>query len=621
MDVTAVLAAAAADPRPEAAAPQPVWTVVPGTLAGFLATAGTLTLDQRRLIVRQALLVFEQNFAHLPLKVAMHGVNPVQRLRLLDARLSGEEDPGPEWAFHFELQSIFHSVRDLHTGYRLPAPFADHAAFLPFRIEEAFEDGAPRYVVTQVNAALLPVGSDLAVGVTVTHWNGVPVGRAADVNGERYAGSNLAARHARGLDSLTQRALAGHLPPDEEWVTLSYVDLDGKPRELTLPWLVLRRTVPAPPVGGVAPRGVDIEGEELASIRGFLFPPGGAGPSGYTATGIFLWREVETASGTFGHVRITGFSLGRFTSQAAWVAAVQAHVEAFASIVTSLPGEGLIIDIRGNPGGHIVAGEILLQFLTHRRVQPEPAQMISSPLNLLLARTTGDYAPWERSLALAVRTGAVYSDAFPLSSEELVNAFGQFYHGPVVLITDARCYSTSDIFAAGFADHGIGTIIGTDGNTGAGGANVVGQADLLDDLKDVPGSPYRKLPAGAEISVAIRRTLRVGESAGTPLEDLGVVPQVRHRLTVADLLGGNPDLMETAGRELAKLPRRRLRISLAGGTLHYDTLGLDRVDFYVDGRPRGSADVTDGPGDLPLEGERVRAEGFLRGDLVAVATA
>ena len=44
--------------------------------------------------------------------------------------------------------------------------------------------------------------------------------------------------------------------------------------------------------------------------------------------------------------------------------------------------------------------------------------------------------------------------------------------GPVVLITDARCYSTTDIFAAGFQDHKVGTILGTDNNTGAGGANV-----------------------------------------------------------------------------------------------------------------------------------------------------
>ena len=53
----------------------------------FLQTAGTLTLDERRVLVDQALLLIEQNYVHLPLKVAMHAVNPLQRLRLLRARL------------------------------------------------------------------------------------------------------------------------------------------------------------------------------------------------------------------------------------------------------------------------------------------------------------------------------------------------------------------------------------------------------------------------------------------------------------------------------------------------------------------------------------------------------
>jgi len=35
-----------------------------------------------------------------------------------------------------------------------------------------------------------------------------------------------------------------------------------------------------------------------------------------------------------------------------------------------------------------------------------------------------------------------------------------------------RCYSTTDMFAAGFKDHGIGKILGVDNDTGAGGANV-----------------------------------------------------------------------------------------------------------------------------------------------------
>ena len=62
-------------------------------LAEFLATAGTLTLAQRKLLVDQALVLLEQNYAHLPLKVAMHAVNPVQRLRVLRARLERRRRP------------------------------------------------------------------------------------------------------------------------------------------------------------------------------------------------------------------------------------------------------------------------------------------------------------------------------------------------------------------------------------------------------------------------------------------------------------------------------------------------------------------------------------------------
>jgi hypothetical protein len=48
-------------------------------LPTFLAGAGVLTEDERKLIVRQALILIEQNYAHLPLKRAMHSIEPVQR--------------------------------------------------------------------------------------------------------------------------------------------------------------------------------------------------------------------------------------------------------------------------------------------------------------------------------------------------------------------------------------------------------------------------------------------------------------------------------------------------------------------------------------------------------------
>src|SRR3712207_4451464 len=143
----------------------------------------------------------------------------------------------------------------------------------------------------------------------------------------------------------------------------------------------------------------------------------------------------------------------------------------------------------------------------------------------------------------ALETGAIFSSAFPITPVDGANRRGQRYSGPVVLVTDARCYSATDIFAAGFQDHGIGDVLGVDDNTGAGGANVWEHRLLLRLLGQegnpslpVPGSPLRSLPKQAGMRVSIRRTLRVGAQAGTELEDLGVVPDARHEMTRRDLL-------------------------------------------------------------------------------------
>src|SRR4029453_13629285 len=97
-------------------------------------------------------------------------------------------------------------------------------------------------------------------------------------------------------------------------------------------------------------------------------------------------------------------------------------------------------------------------------------------------------------------------------------------------------YPAADRFAAGFQDNGIGPVLGVDLNTGAGGANVWKHADLIAALSNVDGSPYRPLPPGIDIPVAIRRTLRVGPNTGTPVEDFGVRSDEVHQTTRDDIL-------------------------------------------------------------------------------------
>ena len=631
---------------------------VPGlgsqALGTFLATAGSLTLQDRKLIVDQALILIESNYVHLPMKEAMYAANPVRRLRLLRTKLDRQTAAAlePEWLYHWQISSVFHSVRDLHTNYLLPAPFAGQIAFLPFGVEKAHDAGADHYIVTRILSGFQAEGFD--VGAEITHWNGVPIARAVALNGARFAGSNTAANLARGLDALTLRPLLIQLPPDEEWVTVSFVGNDGGKRELRAHWQVAPNLPPATDHDAVTVAatslGLDLDSDEKSRAMKLLYRPDvvdleegqtsaelaepvvveGADLA-TTMPGVFRARTVNTTSGTFGNVRIFTFNVNDPV----------AFRDEFVRLTGQLPQNGLIVDVRGNGGGHIFAAEFLLQTMTPKTISPEPVQFISTPLNLRIVRRhkdnpTGeiDLGPWYESLEQATETGATHSAAHPITPAAGANEIGQTYHGPVVLITDARCYSATDIFAAGFADHQIGSILGVDDSTGAGGANVWTHG-LLATLLRLPApadaeSPYRTLPNGANLRTAIRRTLRVGAAAGTPVEDFGIRPDAIHRMTRNDVLSGNVDLLAAAGKMLASMPVRRMDMAVGNAgtgtaTIDLTVAGIDRIDLYLDTRPRISQDVTDGDVHLTLAdvapGQKVSAYGFAAVELVTASRA
>src|SRR6267378_2719549 len=488
-------------------------------LSQFLKTVERkykLSRRARLRIVQQALLLLEMNYVHLPLKRAMHAIDPIQRLRLLRFRLMESREGALQdgMQFHKRMLEIFASTRDLHTIYLLPAPFRDQVAFLPFLTEQFFENKGQveKFLISRVVDEFLQRApnsgreADLfEPGVEVLYWNGVPIRRAIEINGEAQAGSNLEARFARGLDNLTIRPLDTSMPPDE-------------------------------------------------------------------------------------------------------------FVEEFRKVIKSpdFPQEGLIIDVRGNGGGKIRAGERLLQLFTPHRIKPELFEFINTPLNLDICRLAPkqwNLARWADSIAESVVTGATYSSGFPLNSEESCNDIGQVYCGPVVLITDALSYSTTDIFAAGFQDNSVGEVLGTSDNTGAGGANMWYYEDLIDAVRAAPNSPFKPLPQGADLLVAVRRSIRVGRQAGRPLEELGITPDVRHHMTKRDLLKANDDLIRKAARILEKKPIYSLSVKpsrwkngfrellvRAGSKIQSGAKvqNIARLDVCVAGRPYKTFDSEDG---------------------------
>jgi hypothetical protein len=598
-----------------------------------------LSAEERQLLVDQALALIEHLYVHLPLKRAMHAVDPLQRLRLLKHRSSTLSEP----AFHAELISIFTRLRDLHTNYILPEPLRTRTAYLPFRIEEFFEGDERRYVVTEVK----PGTEDASFkrGILLTHWNGIPIDRAVELNADREAGSNLDARHARGLASMTIRSLAMSLPPDDEWVVVTY-RAGGRIRERRFEWQVFENL----PGGGNDPLaaagdlafvlGLDAKAELERQARKLLFAPeaveidrrvqqqtdpilgGGldiAAPVDFSIVSklpdVFAFRTVRTPSGQFGYIRIHTF----------FVLNDAAFVEEFVRIVGLLPKNGMILDVRGNGGGNILAGERLLQVLTPQSIEPERFYFINSPLTLRICEAHPSMADWKESIAQAVETGAAFSHGFFLRPVESYNDIGQKYQGPVILVTDARCYSTTDIFSAGFQDHGIGKILGTSGTTGAGGANVWGHELLLTMLAS-PESPFKPLPNNASFRVAVRRCTRVGKRTGALVEDLGVVPDAVHRVTKRDVLNGNVDLINRAGEMLATMPVQtvaaKVQSAVAPIKVDVTTENVNRLDLFINTRPYQSLDVVDGTMSIdlpPLVGgsNTLELRGFRSDQLVA----
>jgi hypothetical protein len=325
---------------------------------------------------------------------------------------------------------------------------------------------------------------------------------------------------------------------------------------------------------------------------------------------------VDTPSGRFGYVRLRTFAPAGGNLDGA--------VREFARILATLPPDGLILDARGNPGGYINFGERSLQLLTPRPIIPEPFHFISGALTHAMAQGNPGLGAWAPAIAQGIETGASYSQGFPLTDPAACNDIGQVYQGPVVLVTDAFCYSTADMFAAGFQDHRVGVILGTHGNTGAGGANVVTH-EFLQQLSVAPQNPFAALPQGSQMRVALRRSTRVGDRSGVPLEDLGVVPDEPYKLTRNDVLDHNADLIAHAAARLAGMPKQRLRVAAVGGPpvqqLRAEAHNIDRLDVFVAGRPVASQDLAAETADVALpapvpSGAAVTANGYREGQLV-----
>lgn len=508
-----------------------------------------LSPAERQLITNQILVALRDYYVHLPLKESSLAIDPLQEVRLLNDDLPSIKSDSE---FFRRVLQIFTKLRDRHTVFALPAPWANMVAFVPFAVEVCWDGNDRLLLVSKVS---MPTSNpDFVPGVKITHWNGVPIGTHVVNLGELTAGSNPFARVALALRSLTARSLGYTLPPDEDWVTVTFVGKNGID-SVVLPWMVYFQpfstsTAPTTKAGRADTFvGLDTNLSILNTAWSNLFAATADQKPGTTAAvppemaDKYTWSTVATNRGQVAYLRIFSFEE---EDPEQFLAPLQ-------KLLKTVPMGGLVVDIRANPGGNIPCGEGLLQLLCPHPIEPEQVSFRISSSTKTLANAVDFFADWRPSLGLVFETGEIFTQGYPVTDPALLQKFATTYTGPVCLIVDALSYSTSDFFSCGFRDNGIGPIIGVDPVTGAGGANVWKQS-LLAQFATASGIPdVIPLPRGASMNVAVRRSTRVGKSFGIPVEGLGVTPNEYYYLTRRDVLSANEDMLEFAAERLYQI--------------------------------------------------------------------
>lgn len=546
------------------------------TEARDVAEDTPLSPEQRRSIIDQAVLCLDNLYVHRDLKRARHAVDPVTALR----RLRRESDGMEALAFHLQIMRIFKGLRDIHTAYILPRPWRDMIAYLPFLLDaydrETAEDAPDAARDPTVIVASTLDGfrhPHFRRGVRIRDWNGMPIHAAIQRVGREEQGSNPAARFALGQRLMTVRWFGGSLPPEEDHVTLCYLDAAGTAREIRFFWRVL--TDPAQRIASLQAmweiRDRDARADDgIPSLdhralvekcaRRSLFPRGATAEAPRLARnelqlpdlppGVFTAWHMRLDPGpnafSFGVIRIAHFNLEP-----------DGFRDAFLSLLGRMPPDGLVLDIRSNPGGEVAAAEGILRALAPGPIQPLPFQFMATDLvDDLVGSTTPaavkDLSSWRQLVRPALDNGSQFSRFAPLTDPDRANATGRLYAGPVLLLTNAVTYSSGDIFAAGFQDNAIGRVIGTDASTGGGGANMWWHRSAVTYAG--PDGDLQPLPGGAQLHLAVRRCTRVGSKAGLPIEEAGVTPDVRYHPTRRDILDRDADLLVFAGEMLRTAP-------------------------------------------------------------------
>ena len=226
-------------------------------------------------------------------------------------------------------------------------------------------------------------------------------------------------------------------------------------------------------------------------------------PDGSHIEGRFTRRRVVSRPTSSHRVLPSGYGYLRLSQ---WTLGVMPRVMNGIEALKDTPG--LIVDVRGNPGGSIHAVNALLsRFFTDRTDLGDVTTRTGQPVSMF------------------------FGTVEIIKLKQQVRGRGDAYTGPVVILTNAGSGSGSELFAGTMQAVGRATVVG-EPSCGC----------LLGFLG------YARVPGGAELAYS-----EVGfiMANGRRIEGVGVMPDRPVPLTLADLRAGRDRALEEAQSILA----------------------------------------------------------------------
>lgn len=509
------------------------------------------TTSQKKLIVDQASFFLSNLYVHRDLKIADFGekADPVPRLEALSEKASKLDDE----TLHAKLAEIFADLHDLHTSYVNPVPRSCGVAFIPVRFVSVLDGGEEHILAAQKLSKPEDIAKHIVVGSKLEQVDGRDVEEVISELAKSSRGSNEDAMRMRAVQMLSFRSLHSQALPQKNEVQLKF---EGQDKPITVPWLA-RIDSDCEQMGRRRERisdsfliGEDKFQKQFNSVFGsptlapkmtdsFLVPE--------PLDEVFDADILKTAAGKVGYIKIKQFIWDDPSLD------VETIVEGMRRLLEKdlASTAGLIIDVRGNPGGHIGLAEKLLQLFSATEVQPSTVHMLANDLNekIFLKSNDGDNR-WSMAIRDAISAHSRYTEPMTLTPLSDANLVGQVWFKPVVVLTDAACYSACDIFVAGMQDSvrseeggAAAAIVGLHRATGGGGANVMDYNTFARIFSEEQDNPFKSLPAFQSMRVAWRQSLRAGRHAGVLIEDKGVASDKVVRLSSGDIGAAPKELM------------------------------------------------------------------------------